>query len=133
MTRQTIQLNKEVSDFLHAIDHPLIKEIQLLRTVILGAHPQLSENIKWNGPNYVYNSQDRVTMKIQPPKNIQLIFHRGAKVKEQPKDTLIKDSSGLLVWKENDRAVATFKNIMDIENAKASLIKIVTDWLEAAA
>lgn len=66
-------------------------------------------------------------MRIQPPKQIQLTFHCGAKVKEQPIKRLIKDSSNLLIWKENDRAIASFKSMGDIENRKKDLKKIVTD------
>jgi hypothetical protein len=127
------QLNKEVSDFLEVLNHPLIKEIQLLREIILQADKSLSENIKWNGPNYLSNGADRITMKIQPPKNIQLIFHRGAKVKAQPQDRLIKDESGLLAWKENDRAVATFKNLTDVEGAEKTLTDIVKKWIAATS
>jgi hypothetical protein len=72
-------------------------------------------------------------MRIQPPKQIQLIFHRGAKKLEQPKEKLIDDKSNLLIWKENDRAVATFKNMSDINNRKSDLAKVVMDWINASS
>jgi hypothetical protein len=71
-------------------------------------------------------------MRVNPPKQIQLIFHRGAKVKEQPKEKLIQDLSGLLIWKENDRAIATFKNMEDIDYGKQALAHIVKEWIKAA-
>jgi hypothetical protein len=37
----------------------------------------------------------------------------------------------MLVWKENDRAVVTFKSLEDIENAEAELRAIVTEWIQA--
>lgn len=46
-------------------------------------------------------------MRIQPPKQIQLVFHKGAKKLTQPKGKLI-DDNWLLTWKENDRAIAAF-------------------------
>ncbi|HEY3406253.1 MAG TPA: DUF1801 domain-containing protein [Ohtaekwangia sp.] len=128
-----VNLNTEVTVFLDEQKHPLRQEIEKLRSVILSAHTELMENIKWNGPNYCAADQDRITMKIQPPKQIQLIFHRGAKVQKQPKDKLIKDESGLLIWKENDRAVAAFKTDKEIESNKTALIKIVKDWISAAS
>jgi hypothetical protein len=70
-------------------------------------------------------------MRIHPPKQVQLIFHRGAKVQELPKERLITDNSGLLVWKTNDRAVATFANMADILSKTTVLTKIVGDWLDA--
>lgn len=126
-------LNPEVTKFLDDLKHPLRKEIEQLRTAILSAQPKLSENIKWNGPNFYLNDDDRITMRIQPPKQLQLIFHRGAKKQQQPKSKLINDKSGLLLWKENDRAVATFRNKAEIDSAVKDLTKIVKDWIEAAS
>lgn len=133
MERQIINLNAEMTKFLDGLHHPLRKEMEQLRAIILSADSRLSENTKWNGPNYSCNKGDRITMKIQPPKQIQLIFHRGAKVQKQPSDKLIKDEAGLLVWKENDRAVATFKNIHGIEDSKQALAKTVKAWVDATA
>lgn len=123
-------MNKEVTTFIQSLNHPLKKEIELLREIILSCDKNLSENIKWNGPNYVFNGEDRITMKINPPKNIQLIFHRGAKKLAQPKDKLIKDDSGLMVWKENDRAVVTFLTKEEILANKGAITKIVKAWIE---
>lgn len=125
------QLNPDVTTFLDELNHPFRKEIEALRSMIIKADPALTENIKWNGPNYTLRDTDCITMKIQPPKQIQLIFHRGAKVKTQPKGRLIADTTGLLSWKENDRAVATFKSMADITNAKSELPAIVKAWTRA--
>lgn len=124
-------LNTVVTQFLDAINHPLRNEIEALREIISGAESQLAENIKWNGPNYASENEDRITMKIQPPKQLQLIFHRGAKVEEQPKQKIITEASGLLIWKANDRAVLSFKNLEDIRKNKHNLRRIVKDWIVA--
>ncbi len=125
-------MNAEVTKFLDGQQHPLRTEIELLRKIILESENELIENIKWNGPNYAVNNDDRITMRIQPPKQIQLIFHRGAKKLEQPKTKLIDDKSGLLVWKENDRAVATFKNSAEILAAQPNLETIIRNWILSA-
>ena len=124
-------LNKDVTQFLDELHHPLRPEIEALRRIILNASEMLEENIKWNGPTYSVGSQDRITMKIEPPKQIQLVFHRGAKVKEQPKDRLVQDASGLLVWKENDRAIASFKDMAAVTAAESVLSGIAKDWIVA--
>jgi hypothetical protein len=126
-------LNQAVSAFLDEQNHALRREIELLREYILTADDTLTESIKWNGPSYSVNKEDRLTMKIQPPttKHIQLIFHRGAKKQEQPAAKVINDDSNLLTWKENDRAIATFKSIADIENARSTLQDIVRKWIRA--
>lgn len=131
--KEIIKINIEVTNFLNDLNHPFIKEIEQLRNCILSANKNISENIKWNGPNYCIDNEDRITMRVQPPtKQVQLIFHRGAKKKEQPKDKLIANKSKMLVWKENDRAIATFKSLQDIENGKTELVTIINDWIKAA-
>ena len=126
-------INSEVTDFLNELNHPFRKEIELLRNVVLSPDTNLTENIKWNGPNYCFDNEDRITMRIQPTtsKQIQLIFHRGAKKHEQPTDKMIASKSKMLVWKENDRAIASFKNRQDIDNAKAELTEIIKQWISA--
>lgn len=131
MTSQLINLNAKVTDLLDELKHPFRNEIELLRICILSANTGLEENIKWNGPNYCFGNEDRITMRVQPPtKQVQLIFHRGAKKQEQPKDKLIATKSKILVWKENDRAIVTFKSLHDIESGKADLTKIINEWIE---
>ena len=124
-------LNEEVSNFLNELNHPLIKEINNLREIILKTKISLQENIKWNGPNYLFNNEDRITMRIQPPKQIQLIFHRGAKVKKQPKNKLINDETGLLLWKENDRAVVSFKTMNEITTNSKNINNWIIQWINA--
>ena len=125
--------SNEVTQFLDEQNHPLRIEIEELRNSILSANSQLTENIKWNGPNYCFENEDRITMRIMPTtiKHLQLIFHRGAKKYDQPKDRLIEDKSKLLIWKENDRAIATFKNLTDITNSRKDLKEIINNWLYA--
>lgn len=90
----------------------------------------MSEDIKWNGPNYSIGENDRITMRIQPPKKqTQLIFHRGAKKQAQPTDPLIASKSKLLQWKENDRAIIAFQSSKEIENGTADLKEIITEWI----
>lgn len=134
MAKQLININKEVTHFLDELNHPFRNEIDLLRNYILKANKNLTENIKWNGPNYCFDNEDRVTMRVQPPtKRVQLIFHRGAKKQEQPKGKLIAYKSKMLVWKENDRAIVTFKSLQDIENGEAELTTIVNEWINATS
>lgn len=123
----------EVTLFLDEQNHPLRKEIEELRDSILSANKKLTENIKWNGPNYCFENEDRITMRIMPTtiQHLQLICHRGSKKADQPKERIIENKSKLLVWKENDRAIATFKNLIDIKNSKTELNKIINDWIKA--
>lgn len=93
MAKQTANLNSEVTNFLDELSHPLRNEIEFLRNCILLTNKNLTESIKWNAPNFCINDEDRITMRIHPPKQIQLIFHRGAKVQALPKSNLIADDT----------------------------------------
>lgn len=132
MTKKAANINQVVSDFLEQQNHPFRDEIELLRNIILSVDNKLTENIKWNGPNYSYENEDRITMRVQPPvAQVQLIFHRGAKKQEPSKDKLIANISKLLNWKENDRAIITYKSMKDIEDSKSELSYIIKDWINS--
>jgi hypothetical protein len=131
MAQEKIALNEAVTQFLDALDHPLRKEIEQLRQAILSANAGLSENIKWNGPNYCFRSEDRITLRIHPPKQLQLIFHRGAKVLAPPGEKIIQVSSNLLIWKTNDRAVLTYTSMEEVLSGKPALTRIVNAWVVA--
>lgn len=132
MAKQALTGSEEVNIFLADIEHPLKNEIEELRKIILEADNNLTELIKWNAPNFCFEGDDRITMRIHPSKQIQLILHRGAKVQQMPKDKLINDASGILTWKTNDRAVATFTNMEEIKLKKSHLIQIINNWLKAS-
>ena len=130
----TKNMNTEVTTFLDQLNHPFRLEIEQLRNYILTANDNLTETIKWNGPNYSFNNEDRITMRVQPQtKQIQLIFHRGAKKQIQPKKRIIENKSKLLMWKENDRAIISFKSLQEIEQAETELSKIINEWLQATS
>lgn len=132
MTKQKLTGTEEVSQFLDELEHPLKKEIEQIRKIVLSADKRLTENIKWNAPNFCFEGDDRITTRIHPPKQIQLIFHRGAKVQQLPTDKLITDDSGILTWKTNDRAVATFTSMTDIKSKSKYITEIIHKWLKAA-
>ncbi len=123
------KLNSEVTKLIESQKHPLEESITELRKLILSAEESLAENIKWNGPNYSVGQVDRITVRTQPTTQLQLIFHRGAKVQQQPKDHLIEDEAGLLVWKENDRAILTIKDPGFIQTHKSEIAQYVREWV----
>jgi hypothetical protein len=123
--------NQDVTVFLDGLNHPFRKEIELLRTILLSVDEDLVEGIKWNGPNYSIRGEDRITMRIHPPTQVQLIFHRGAKVKVQPEKRLLDNDDDFLTWKENDRAIASFQSLEQIEKDRSKLKEIATMWIKA--
>lgn len=124
-------LNSEVTKFLDNFNPLLRDEIDYLRNIIMSTDLSLIESIKWNGPNYSINGEDRITIRINSPKQIQIIFHRGAKVQEQPPEKIINDEYKFLIWKENDRAIASFKNLNEIQENSMMIQEIIIKWIQA--
>jgi hypothetical protein len=121
-----------VEQFLVDLEHPLKAEIERVRAIILAADPAITERIKWKAPSFCYRGDDRVTMKLHPPTSVQLIFHRGAKVKDST-DFTFADDTGLLKWAARDRAVLTLTDMVTIEENEAALTDLVTRWMHATA
>lgn len=124
--------SNEVSRLLNELNPPLIQAIEQLRENILNVDLDLVETIKWNGPNYQYKNEDRITLRVQDTKQVQVIFHRGAKVKVQPKNRLIEDEFNLLVFKENDRAIINIKSIDEVILHQTSIQTLVHRWILAS-
>jgi hypothetical protein len=132
-TAQSTRMNPEVTVFLDNLKHPLRTEIQKLREVILKANPGLSEDIKWNAPNYSLDGADRITMKILPPKNnFLLIFHGGVRKKEDAKNMDVKADGLELEWRGNDRAILTIRSLNDITSNETAITKLINQWLKAS-
>jgi hypothetical protein len=122
-------MNPVVTTFLDELNHPFRELIEELRKIVLATRNDLEENIKWNGPNYRVEENDRVSIKVLPAKSVYLIFHCGAKVQAEPKARLLKEDYGLLTWKSNDRAVIGFTKEADFLKAKPHLAELVKNWL----
>jgi hypothetical protein len=125
-------MNTDVTSFIEKIDHPMQDGIRLLRRIILEADGKLTEHIKWNAPSFCCNGDDRITMRLFPAPNLQIIFHRGAKVKSQSKSRLVADCPAFIKWAANDRAIATFSNMKEIGEGKVLLVDFIKHWLRVA-
>jgi hypothetical protein len=119
-----------VDQFMQQLEHPLKAEIEAVRAIVLGADPQITEHIKWNAPSFCYGGDDRVTLRLHPPSRLQLIFHRGAKVKDS-EGFRFEDGSGLLKWVAADRAVFALGDMADIQARRDALADLVQRWVLA--
>jgi hypothetical protein len=73
------------------------------RAAILASDERISEYVKWNVPSFCYQGDDRVTFMLQPGDRLQLVFHRGAKVRADSDYFTFEDETGLLEWASADR------------------------------
>lgn len=129
-TDRRINQTEEVDQYLHTLEHPLKAEIEQVRSIILGANEGITEHIKWNAPSFCYQGEDRVTFNLRPQNRIQLIFHRGAKVRKDS-DFVFEDPSGMLKWASTDRAILVLKDMEEVETHKSALVKLVSQWMKS--
>ena len=129
-TRPNAQYSETVSAFLGTLDHPRTPEIEALRKIILGAHPDIGEGIKWNAPSF-RTSEFFATFNLQAKPGVQLIFHTGAKVRASAAEGLkIDDPTGLLQWLAKDRASARFADMREVAAKRTALKRLVRAWIQ---
>ncbi|MEX0643765.1 MAG: DUF1801 domain-containing protein, partial [Parvularculaceae bacterium] len=125
------QFDPAVAAFLKALDHPLKKEIEAARLIILGASPTIREGIKWNAPSFK-TTDWFATLNLRSKESVQLIFHTGAKVKESAtKGLAIADPKGLLKWLAKDRAMVTLGAGAEIAANRRAFEALVRAWIMA--
>jgi hypothetical protein len=120
---------QSVTAFLGTLQHSRKAEINRVRNIILGAHPDLVEKIKWNAPSFGLEDDDRITFRLQPGDKVDLIFHCGVAKKDD--DFTFADETGLLKFVAPDRAVLEFTDGADIEAKAEQLRWLVRAWIAA--
>src|SRR5690349_25107702 len=104
---------QDVGEYLEKLVHQRKADILALRSALLGSNEGITERIRWNAPSFCYRGEDRVTFRLRPDDRLQLVFHRGAKVKDS-QSFAFEDDTGLLEWAAPDRAVLTLEAPGDV-------------------
>lgn len=106
------------------------KEIEVVRKAILGVSSKIQEGIKWNAPSF-RTTEYFATVHLRTLDLVQLVFHRGAKVKaDATKGMQIADPAGLIKWLAKDRALVTVGAGKEISANKAALQAVVREWIQ---
>jgi hypothetical protein len=88
----------DVGEFMSELDHPLKRDIETVRRIILDVDPGISEAIKWNAPSF-RTTDFFATVNLRSRECVQLIFHTGAKAPATATTGInIADPEGLLKW-----------------------------------
>lgn len=125
--------NPAVDEYLANLDHPDLAGIAYLREKILQSDDRITESIKWNAPNFRFDGEDRVTFRLKPGNRFQLIFHRGAKTREDGDSVAFDDETGLIEWATPDRGVLTIEDAADAEERQSEIVALINRWMAAAA
>ena len=119
----------DVGEFMRELDHPLKKDIETVRRIILNVDPGISEAIKWNAPSF-RTTDFFATVNLRSRECVQLIFHTGVKVKATATTGIsIDDPAGLLKWLAKDRCLVTLGVGKDIQTKRAAFEAIVREWI----
>jgi hypothetical protein len=103
--------------------------IETLRAAVVAAHPLIEENVKWNSPNFVFDGADRVTLRLNPKGGVQVIFHRGAKIRADADGFQFDDPTGLLTWPGPDRAILSVADDASAAALAPQLTLLVRRWI----
>ena len=123
------QTDPAVVAFLRELDHPMKKEIESVRKLILGASPEIREGIKWNAPSF-RTTDYFATFNLRTQDSVRLILHMGAKAKATAKTGVkVADPEGLLEWLAKDRCLVTLGDKKDIQARRAALKALVREWI----
>jgi len=123
--------SREVDEFLRELTHPLEEGVAELRDAILASDDGITEHIKWKAPSFCYGGDDRVTFRLGPGESVQLVFHRGAKVRADSDEFSFEDETGLLKWAAPDRATLTLSDLEDLREKLPAVVDLVGRWMRA--
>lgn len=119
-----------VTALLNAHKHPLRKEIDTLRTIILAVDPAIAEGVKWNAASFHTTDWFATLNGPRHVKEPMIILHAGAKAKGVVLKDRIPDPDGLIKWLGNDRGQIVFADAADIQKKSAALKRIVKAWID---
>ena len=121
--------DETVDGLLATLVHPRKTEIVALRKAILGAHPSISDGVKWNAPSF-RTSEWFATIHMRAKVGAQVILHLGAKKTAESADGFaIEDPRQLLQWLGNDRATIVFDDLADLEAKRPAFQRLLRDWI----
>lgn len=119
----------EVDTWLAKLDHPMKPVLQAIRKVVVGADPSIREGIKWNSPSFRVDEWF-ATAGTHRRDVVQLVFHLGAKVKDDStKGVRIDDPGNLLEWHAKDRCSIKLASVKEVKAHERALRSIVKQWI----
>ena len=109
-----------VDAYMAALDHPFKAEVQAVREIILGVHPGITEQVKWNAPSFSYRGY-LATFSLHRREYAMLIFHDGA---------ILNDQNGLLEGSYPDRRMVYFGSLDDVAAKRPRLEAAIREWID---
>ncbi|MBK6342228.1 MAG: DUF1801 domain-containing protein [Flavobacteriales bacterium] len=124
------RFDSAVSTLLDAHKHPLRKELDQLRTIILNADKSIEEGVKWNTASFRTMDWFATLNGPRHVKDPMIILHAGPKAKGIVLKDRIPDPEHLIKWLGNDRSQIVFKDAADIQAKAKALQAILSAWIK---
>jgi hypothetical protein len=112
--------NPEVDAFVSELGHPLEKEMQAVRRIVLGVDRRITETIKWKSPTFVFEG-NIASIEPRSRKQVSLLFHQGAKL--PGKHPALEGGGGTVRY-------LRFADAADVERKRKDLERAVEAWIE---
>lgn len=126
---ETLKTQRTVAQFMDALEHPLKREIDAVRGILLATDPAIREEIKWNAPSF-RTTEFFATVNLRATDGVQLVFHTGAKARELPGGPVRIDAPDALVrWLGKDRCLVTLGTAAEMASRRAAFEKLVRQWI----
>jgi hypothetical protein len=118
----------KVDEFMSTLAHPHKDAIDAIRQIVRDVDPAIAEGMAWNAPSF-RTHEYFATTHLRSKDGVGVIFHLGAKVRENPAVS-IDDPDGLLKWLAKDRAMLMFAGVGDVRARRRALEHIVRQWIK---
>jgi uncharacterized protein YdhG (YjbR/CyaY superfamily) len=109
-----------VQKYMDDLEHPLKAEIQAVRDIIKGVHPEIQEEVKWNAPSYSYKGNYLVTFNLRATQHVHLVFHNPE---------ISKVNNDILEGSYIDRRMTYLTSMADVEAKKANLQVVISELI----
>jgi hypothetical protein len=110
----------EVDRFVEGLGHPLEKEINAVRKIVLGVDRRIVETVKWKSPTFVFQG-NIASIEPRSKKQVSVLFHQGAKL--PGKHPMFEGGGGTVRY-------LRFADAADVARKRAELEQAVRAWIE---
>ena len=119
-----------VEEFLATLEHPLETTVEAIRSAILGVDPRIREGLQDKAPSFHFHGWFATT-DVHRKDSVAVVFQAPTQGSARRKGGVrIDDSTNLLKWPSEERAVARFKDLEDFMARRAAFKSVVTQWIE---
>ncbi len=123
-----MQMEPSVSNLIANLNHPMAKEIDQLRQLILASDESITEGIKWNSMSF-RTTEWFATLNQRALDRVEFVFHLGAKVRDIDVRNSLPALEGCLTWKSADRCLVTFRDSSAVDEKRPQFQAFVKAWI----